>query len=74
MGLGINFLYSCQIFVVFVNKRKMATQRTPPQNGIDERRNRSIMDCARTLMMENNVSQKYWRGFVSIVVYTLNQV
>ena len=32
------------------------------------------MDCARTLMMEKGVSQKYWREVISIVVYTLNRV
>ena len=40
-------------------KRKKSTLRTPPQNGIVERRNISIMDCARTLMMEKNVAFKY---------------
>jgi transposase InsO family protein len=37
-------------------KRYMSAPRTPPQNGINERRNRSIMDYTRTLMMEKNVS------------------
>jgi transposase InsO family protein len=37
-------------------KRHMSSPRTPPQNGIAERRNRLIMDCARTLMMEKNIS------------------
>ena len=32
------------------------------------------MDCARTLMMEKNVSLKYWREAVSTSIYTLNQV
>lgn len=55
-------------------KRQTSTPRTPPQNGIAERRNRSIMDCARTLMMEKNVALKYWREAVSTAVYTLNRV
>ena len=50
-------------FELFCNdrwiKRKKSAPRTPPQNGVAERRNRSIMDCARTLMMEKNVSLKY---------------
>ena len=32
------------------------------------------MDCTRTLMMEKNVSQKYQREIVSIVVYNFNKV
>ena len=40
-------------------KRYTFAPRTPPQNGIIERRNRSIMDCARTLLMEKNVALEY---------------
>ena len=40
-------------------KRKTSTPRTPPQNGITERRNRSTLDCARTLVIEEKVALKY---------------
>ena len=40
-------------------KRQKSTPRTPPQNGFAERRNRSILDYARTLMIEKKVSLKY---------------
>ena len=33
-----------------------------------------MMDCARTPMMEKNVSLKYWREFVRKAIYTLNRV
>ena len=55
-------------------KIQTSTPTTPPQNGIAERRNRSIMDYARTLMIEKNVALKYWREVVSTIVYTLNCV
>ena len=32
------------------------------------------MDYARILMMEKNVSQKYWREAISTIFYTLNKV
>ena len=47
---------------------------TPQQNGIAKRRNRSIMDCARTLMIEKNVTIKYWKKEIITVVHTLNRV
>ena len=50
----------------------MSTPKTPPWNGIAERRIRSIMDCERILMIEKNVAQKYWREDASIIVHTLN--
>ena len=40
-------------------KRQLSAPGTPQQNGIAERRNKSIMDCARTLMIEKHVSLKY---------------
>ena len=52
----------------------MSAPRTPPQNGIVKRRNRSIIDCSRTTMMEKSTLQKYWREVVSTIVYTLNWV
>lgn len=55
-------------------KREVSTPSTPQQNGIVERRNRSIMDCARTLMIEKNVSIKYWKEAISTIVHTLNRV
>ena len=40
-------------------KRWVSTLGTPQQNGIAKRRNRSIMDYTRTLMIEKNVTIKY---------------
>lgn len=52
-------------FEMFCNKkgikRQTSTHRTHPQNGIFERRNKSVMDYTSTLMMEKNATLKYWR-------------
>ena len=40
-------------------KRQVSTPDAPQQNGVAERSNRSIMDCARNLMIEKNVAIKY---------------
>ena len=40
-------------------KRQTSAPRISPQNGIAERRNRFVIDCARTLIMEKNVALKY---------------
>ena len=50
-------------------KRKTYAPRTPPQKEIVGRRNRYLMDYTRTLMMEKNVILKYWREFVSTIIY-----
>ena len=65
-------------FEMFCNDRGMKRQtsapRTPLENGISERRNISIMDYARRLMMEKNFCLKYWREAISTTIYTLNHV
>ena len=65
-------------FEMFCNdrgiKRQTSIPRTPPQNGIAKRRNTFVMECARTVMMEKNVTLIYWREVVSIAIYTLNYV
>ena len=63
-------------FEIFCNdkgiKRQTSAPITPPHNGIAERRNRSMIDCTRTLMMEKIIALKYWREAVSAAVHTLN--
>ena len=56
-------------FEVFYNDKGVKRQTSTP-----ERRNRSVIDCARTLMMEKNVALKYWREAISTSIYTLNRV
>ena len=57
----------------FFKKGIKFTPCTPQQNGITERKNKIIMDCARTLMIEKNVVRKYWKEAISIIVHTLKQ-
>ena len=40
-------------------KRKVFAPSTPQKNDIAKRRNRPVMDCVRTLMIEKNVTPKY---------------
>ena len=65
-------------FEIFCNgigiKRQIFSPRTPSQNGIVERGNMSLMDCARTFMMEKNIAFKYWREAISTSAYNLNPV
>ena len=54
-------------------KRQVLAPSTPQQNGIAKRRNKSIMDCARTLMIEKNIAIKYWKEVISTIVHTLKK-
>ena len=55
-------------------KRQVLAPGTPERNGIAERRNKSIMDYTRTLMIEKNVVIKYQKEAISNIVHTLNRV
>ena len=48
--------------------------RTPKQNGIIKRINRSIIEATRAILIENDVSKMFWREAMNIIVYTMNRV
>jgi hypothetical protein len=54
-------------------KRKFSAARTPQQNGIAERRNRTVQEAARTMLNEAILSDGYWREVVGIKIYILNR-
>ena len=55
-------------------KRQLSAPRTPERNGIVERRNRSVIEVARAMLAENDVSKTFWREVVNTIVYTMNRV
>ncbi|UYV67408.1 hypothetical protein LAZ67_5000482 [Cordylochernes scorpioides] len=46
---------------------------TPPQNGIAERANRSIINGTRTLLVESELPTKFWAEAMHNFVYTKNR-
>ena len=48
--------------------------RTPQQNGVVERKNRSLEEGARTLLNETNLPKYFWADAVNTVCYTLNRL
>ena len=47
--------------------------RTPQQNGIVERKNRTLEEMARTMLYENNLPKYFWAEAVNITCYILNR-
>lgn len=54
-------------------KRRLSTPYTSQQNGQSERKNRSLLDKARCLMIEGNIPQKLWAEAVYTANYLLNR-
>jgi transposase InsO family protein len=47
--------------------------RTPQQNGVVERKNRTLEDMARTMLLENALPKTYWAEAVNTANYILNR-
>ena len=55
-------------------KRQMTAPYTPQQNGVVERRNRSIMEMARSMLKSMKLPGKFWGEAVRHAVYLLNRL
>jgi len=52
----------------------LTAPRTPQQNGVVERKNRSLEELARTLLNATDLSKYLWVDAVSTTCYVLNRV
>jgi len=55
-------------------KHNFSTPRTPQQNGVVERKNRSLEELARTMLNENSLPKYFWADAVNTACYVLNRV
>ena len=54
-------------------KRQFSAARTPKQNGVVERKNRIVLEMARTMVNEAGISDKFWPQAVHTIVHILNR-
>jgi hypothetical protein len=54
-------------------KREYTIPKTPQQNGVVERQNRSVQQMERSMMNERNIPQTYWVEAIHIAVHILNK-
>ncbi|KAG8499382.1 hypothetical protein CXB51_005988 [Gossypium anomalum] len=55
-------------------KHQLTNIYTPQQNGVSERKNRSLMDMARCLLFEKNLPKTMWAEAVNTAVYIQNRL
>jgi transposase InsO family protein len=41
-------------------KRQFSIARTPQQNGVVERKNRTVQEMARTMIMDSKLTDIFW--------------
>ncbi|GFX70936.1 retrovirus-related Pol polyprotein from transposon TNT 1-94 [Trichonephila clavipes] len=61
------------IFEKFGISSRMSMLYTPQQNGAAERENRTIVECARSIIYATNLLLKLWAEGVNTSVYVLNR-
>ena len=64
-------------FTTYLNimgiQRQMSTARTPQQNGVAERANRTIMEAARSMLHAASLPLSFWEHAVMTAVYLRNR-
>ncbi|GJR88610.1 putative ribonuclease H-like domain-containing protein, partial [Tanacetum coccineum] len=55
-------------------KREFSVARTPQQNGVAKRRNRTLIEAARTILVYSKLPTTFWAEAVNTACYVLNRV
>ncbi|GJV74837.1 putative ribonuclease H-like domain-containing protein [Tanacetum coccineum] len=55
-------------------KREFSVARTPQQNGVAERKNRTLIEAARTMLADSLLPIPFWVEAVNTACYVLNRV
>ncbi|GJS64783.1 ribonuclease H-like domain-containing protein [Tanacetum coccineum] len=55
-------------------KREYSNARTPQKNGVAERKNRTLIKAARTMLADSFLPNTFWAEAVSTACYVLNRV
>ncbi|GJS20624.1 putative ribonuclease H-like domain-containing protein [Tanacetum coccineum] len=56
------------------NKREFSVARTPQQNRVAERRNRTLIEVARTMLADSKLPNTFWAEAVNTACYVQNRV
>ncbi|GJV13352.1 putative ribonuclease H-like domain-containing protein [Tanacetum coccineum] len=54
-------------------KREFSVARTPQQNGVVEKRNRTLIEAARTMLVYSKLPTNFWAEAVNTACYVLNR-
>nr|GEU97420.1 hypothetical protein [Tanacetum cinerariifolium] len=55
-------------------RREFSVARTPRQNGVAERRNRTLIEAARTMLADSKLITTFWAEAVNTACYVQNRV
>jgi hypothetical protein len=55
-------------------KHEFSSPYTPQQNGVVERKNRTLLDMARTMLDEYKISDRFWAEAINTACYAINRL
>ncbi|GJV83277.1 putative ribonuclease H-like domain-containing protein, partial [Tanacetum coccineum] len=55
-------------------KQEFSNARTPQQNGVAERMNRTLIEAARTMLADSHLPTTFWAEAVNTACYTFNSL
>ncbi|GKE16207.1 ribonuclease H-like domain-containing protein [Tanacetum coccineum] len=55
-------------------KREFSVSRTPQQNRVAERKNRTLIEAAKTMLADSLLPTVFWAEVVNTACYVLNRV
>jgi hypothetical protein len=55
-------------------KHEFSSPYTTQQNGVVERKNRTILDMARTMLDEYKIPDRFWAEAINIACYSINRL
>jgi transposase InsO family protein len=55
-------------------KHEFFSPYTPQQNGVVERKNRTLLDMARTILDEYKTPDQFWAEAVNTACYSINRL
>lgn len=53
--------------------QQLTVPHTPHQNGVAERKNKTLVECARSMLQGKNISNGFWAEAINTVVYLKNR-
>jgi hypothetical protein len=61
-------------FALSMIDQQFSTLRVPQQNGVVERKNRTLVEMARTMLDEHRTPMRFWADAISTACYISNRI
>jgi transposase InsO family protein len=55
-------------------KHEFSSPNTPQQNGVVERKNRTLLDMERTMLDEYKTPSRFWAEAINAACYSINRL